>query len=269
MSRIAKNASILLKRMSFKSGLFANNLWINSNKSMSLRSLSTVLTNRQFVQMSDNLPLIVSKRLAANSPQSDKQLSEFLESEIELEKKSQKKALPSIADWTINADGSNITLKKKYFNEEITVKANINHSVDAEGSDPEIDPNSEEMGGEMVSKPDFAVEIKRGNTILGINCSFIGNEDNPDEQHTEEMEGLEDDFQINEFSIFEGEFKENSYAVSGDVMDGSMYDLMMDLLQERGVNQDFSKKLIEYSTVYEHSQYVGLLEKLKSFINQK
>lgn len=266
MSRIAKSASLLLRQMTNN----LNKCYVISNKSMPLRMFSTILSKRLNTEKTCSLTSIVSKRFAANSPQSDKELSEFLETEIELEKKSMKKALPSLEGWSITTDGSNVIFKKQFNGEEITLKTNVNHSVDARNeTEEEIEENREkQMNGEMVCKPDFAVEIKRGNTILGVNCSYMSADD-VEEPKEEDVEEIEDEFQINEISIFEGEFKDSSYAVAGDVMDGSMYDLMMDLLHERGINQDFAKKLIEYTTVYEHSQYVGLLQKLKSFISQK
>lgn len=191
---------------------------------------------------------------SAASSKHEKELAEFLVSEIELEKDSQNQPLPKFAGWTVSHDGSDVTLTKKYNNEEITVKANICYSVDA--ANPEAD------NGQMVCKPDFAIEIKKGNAILGLNCSFL-QEDNEEEAE----ERLEDDFQINEISLYEGEFQKSNYAISGDVIDGNLYDLLMNVLEERGIDQAFGKNLIQYSTVYEHGQYVSLLENLKKFFS--
>lgn len=242
-----------------------------------MRGIASVVTNgfnSKNLDSTGRQPDVVSKRFAANSPQVDQELVQFLAQEIELEKKSQKKTLPSLKGWTVTTDGSNVVLVKKFGSEEITVKANINHAVDQKSyaSEQEV---PEEGSGEMVCRPEFAVEIKKGSLTLGINCAFVDPEDIEDESSAnpemkpEERQALEDEFQINEFSLYEGEFKENSYAVSGDVMDGSMYDLMMDLLFERGIDQEFARSLVEYTTVYEHSQYVGLLAKLKDFLVQK
>lgn len=270
MSRIARNVSNLM-RISLN-----NRLIQTTGKSLpQIRSISSVVTNgsigRRHHTIDNKEVTVVSKRFAANSPKVAEELTQFLKSEIELEMKSQKKSLPSIPDWNIKNDGSNVVFTKTFGSEEITVRTNVNHSVDTKDFNEE---ENEEIAAEMVCRPDFAVEIKKGNTILGINCAFIEPEEMDEEQaanpdmKASDKQSLEDEFQINEISVFEGEFKENTYAVSGEVMDGSMYDLLMDLMDERGIDQSFVRNLIEYTTVYEHKEYVGLLEKLKVFFSQ-
>jgi len=210
------------------------------------------------------------RRNGTNLARSNKEMTEFLTSEIELEKSGQKKSLPALNGWKITADGSNLTLTKTINDEVITIRANINHSVDASDNPPDddiTDANKDEVSGEMVCRPDFSIEIKRSDKTLGINCSFT-TPDVEEDTRADQIAEINDMFQIDEISIFDGEFKENSYAVSGDVMDGNMYDLLMDMLQERGIDDQFGKKLIEYSTVYEHSQYVAFLEKLRKFVSQ-
>ncbi|KAH7639650.1 complement component 1 q subcomponent-binding protein [Dermatophagoides farinae] len=185
----------------------------------------------------------------------EQELTDFLASEIDLERESQKKPLPKMSDWTITNTGSDIVLFKKFNNEEITIKANVCYSVDA--ANPDAD------NGQMVCKPEFAIEIKKGDSILGLNCSFMQDDENVDDG----AQRLEDDFQINEISIYEGEFQKSSYAISGEVIDGNLYDLLMNVLEGRGIDQQFAKKLIEYSTIYEHNLYVGLLENMKKFFS--
>ena len=45
----------------------------------------------------------------------------------------------------------------------------------------------------------------------------------------------------------------------------NLYDLMMDMLDERGINEEFANQLVEFSTAYEHSRYLAFLKDLKSF----
>lgn len=66
-------------------------------------------------------------------------------------------------------------------------------------------------------------------------------------------------------TIFSGEHSEKSYAVAGDVLDGYLYDLLMNLLEEKGISNDFVEKLSELSTNYEHSMYVSFLESVSKF----
>lgn len=68
--------------------------------------------------------------------------------------------------------------------------------------------------------------------------------------------------------MFEGEWKEKRYAVAGDILDGYLYDLFMNMLDERGINADFANKISDYCSSYEHSQYIGLLENLQKFVRK-
>jgi hypothetical protein len=44
-----------------------------------------------------------------------------------------------------------------------------------------------------------------------------------------------------------------------------LYDILLNLLDERGVGEKFANELAEFSTAFEHHQYIGLLEKLENF----
>ena len=74
-----------------------------------------------------------------------------------------------------------------------------------------------------------------------------------------------EDFQIDEFSIYEKEFTDSVYSVDCTVLDGQLYDILLNLLEERGIGEDFANNLAEFATSYEHLQYINLLEKLKDF----
>lgn len=139
---------------------------------------------------------------------------------------------------------------------------NINHTVDTE-DEPEISPNDEKPDfGEMKSKPTFEIEIKRGNKTLSFTCSFLQGEAQEGEYN--------DVFGIDELTIFEGEHTDKVYAVAGDVLDGYLYDLLMNYLEEKGVSNEFAEKLSDFSTNYEHSSYISLLEGLSKFaVEQK
>ncbi|XP_067140413.1 complement component 1 Q subcomponent-binding protein, mitochondrial-like [Centruroides vittatus] len=199
----------------------------------------------------------------------DKELAEFLEQEIKAEVKSRKSSkLPTIEGFDIKTDGAEVTMSKQFNNENITVKMNINQSVDAE--EPQFHPNqdSEPPAGEMKSKPNFTVEIEKNGKKLAFSCSFseaMGEEtDGGDPQ-----DSYNDAFQITEFTIYTKEWEDETYTVSGDIMDGYLYDLLMNMLEDRGIGNEFADLLVEYCTSYEHSKYVGLLEELKEFVSTK
>ncbi|GFQ86324.1 complement component 1 Q subcomponent-binding protein, mitochondrial [Trichonephila clavata] len=79
---------------------------------------------------------------------------------------------------------------------------------------------------------------------------------------------ISDVFQIAAVSLYEGEFEDSTYEMSGDIMDGYLYDLLMNYLEERGITNDFADKMMSFFTSYEHKLYVKLLQNMKSFIEK-
>ncbi|XP_022184003.2 complement component 1 Q subcomponent-binding protein, mitochondrial isoform X1 [Nilaparvata lugens] len=77
---------------------------------------------------------------------------------------------------------------------------------------------------------------------------------------------LSDDlFSIEDVVLYEGEWKETNYAVSGAVLDGYLYDILMNFLADKGITNEFVEKLSEFSTIYEHNLYISFLEGLRKF----
>lgn len=139
----------------------------------------------------------------------------------------------------------------------IVISFNINHTVDTE-EEPEITPTADKPDfGEMKSKPTFEVDIVKGSKTLSFTCSFL--------QGVAQEGEYNDVFGIDELTIYEGEWSEKTYAVAGDVLDGYLYDLLMNLLEEKGISNEFVEKVSELSTSYEHSSYIGLLESVSKF----
>jgi complement component 1 Q subcomponent-binding protein len=189
----------------------------------------------------------------------ERELVEFLAEEIVAERKASKqKSLPSELDgFKIKTEGSEIELTKNLGKEQITISFNVNHTVDAE-DEPEINPQQDQAEfGEMKSKPSFEIDIKRENKTLSFTCSFLPGEAQEGEYN--------DVFGIDEITIFEGEWSEKVYAVAGDVLDGYLYDLLMNYLEEKGISNEFAEKLSDLSTSYEQHQYINLLESLSKF----
>lgn len=193
----------------------------------------------------------------------EKELVEFLTEEILAERKAQKvKTIPTdLQGFKASLNGAEITLTHKTDTETIKVSFNVNHSVDTD-AEPEIHENMEKPEiGELKSKPAFKVDIIRGDTTLSAMCSFVP----PNEQD----DAFNDGYGIDELSIYNGDWNENVYSVSGEVLDSYLYDLILNYLEEKGISNEFVDKLSEYSTAYEHSAYIGLLEGLSKFISQK
>ncbi|XP_033153012.1 complement component 1 Q subcomponent-binding protein, mitochondrial [Drosophila mauritiana] len=189
----------------------------------------------------------------------EKELVEFLTEEIVAERKVQKgKTVPSTLDgFAVKLTGADVELTKQTDKEKVVVSFNVNHTVDSE-EEPEINPNADKPDlGEMRSKPQFEVDIIKGNSTLSFTCSFLQGEAQEGEYN--------DVFSIDEMAIFEGEWNDKVYAVAGDVLDGYLYDLLINLLEEKGISQEFAEKLSDLATAHEHTSYIGLLEKLSKF----
>uniref|UniRef100_A0A8D8RUM7 Complement component 1 Q subcomponent-binding protein, mitochondrial n=1 Tax=Cacopsylla melanoneura TaxID=428564 RepID=A0A8D8RUM7_9HEMI len=190
----------------------------------------------------------------------EKELFDFLSEEIQAEKKIQKsKTIPSEIDgFQVKLNGPEVAMEKTVGSEKIEIHFNVNHSVDAD-AEPQIDPSMDEPEIEMKSKPTFEVNFLKGKTTLGFTCSFI----QPDGESSED--GYNDLFSIDEVTIFDGEWKDSHYAVSGEVLDGPLYDLLMNYLEEKGISNEFVDKLSKLSTGYEHASYINLLSEIQKF----
>lgn len=214
-------------------------------------SMLSALTPRLATSTSSITRLMATK--------SDQDLGKFLVEEISTEKKNQR-SLPKLEGWKVKTDGSEITLTKDIAGgEEVMITLNVNHTVDS----AQPDDGSEEAP-EMLSRPNFEVDlIKAGGKTLSFTCSYVYPEANSE---AEEAEGLDDLFAIDEVTMFEGDNHGDScYAVAGDILDGYLYDLMMTMLEERGVDNNFAERLSEWCSTYEHSRYVSLLEDMEKW----
>nr|CAD7400114.1 unnamed protein product [Timema cristinae] len=163
---------------------------------------------------------------------SEKELVEFLAEEIVNEQKAHKsKNIPSEVDgFKVHFEGSEVTLTKQAVDADADTEAEVNPNMDK----PEF--------GELKSKPNFEVDIKRGSQTLSFTYDIFG---------------------IDEVTLFKNEWNDKCYAVAGDVLDGYLYDLLMNLLEEKGISNEFVDKLCELSTAYEHSSYIKFLEGLQ------
>ncbi|UJR10219.1 hypothetical protein I4U23_014432 [Adineta vaga] len=219
-----------------------------------------------------------------------KDLSRFLEKEIQLEKSAQKhpSKLPNIQGFEVQTKGPEVTLTRQSGNEKVTIIFNVTSTVNATDSDQEADLDAagqQQLGGEtasqpssqLKSRPTFTVDINRGGQTLSFLCSYLpqdyphtpdlGQSAENDYQRggkNNENDQLED-FQIDEFAIHDGEWNEKVYSADCAVIDGELYDKLLNILEEHGIGEEFANQLIDYSTAYEHRQYIGLLEKLQQF----
>lgn len=189
----------------------------------------------------------------------ERELVEFLTEEIVAEKKSQKRnTLPTDIDgFKVKLNGADVELEKTTEKERIIISFNVNHTVDAE-EEAEVNPSADKPEfAEMKSKPQFEIDVIKGSQTLSFTCSFLRGEAQEGEYN--------DVFGIDEITLYEGEWNDKVYAVAGDVLDGYLYDLLMNLLEEKGISNEFAEKISDFSTAYEHSAYIGLLESISKF----
>ncbi|XP_037032975.1 complement component 1 Q subcomponent-binding protein, mitochondrial isoform X2 [Bradysia coprophila] len=187
----------------------------------------------------------------------EKDLVTFLNEEISAEKSTQKPIPTEIDGFKISLNGSDVELTKQNDKEKIKVSFNINHTVDTSDEQYEENQSDEKTVADMKSTPNFEVDIIRGGKTLSFTCSFL--------KGVPQEEEYDDVFGIDEVTIFEGEWKDKNYAVAGDILDGYFYDLLMNLLEDKGISNEFVTKLSTISTNYEHATYVGLLEAISKF----
>lgn len=193
----------------------------------------------------------------------ERELVEFLAEEIIAEKKAQKKnVIPTEIDgFKVKLNKADVELEKKNEKERIVISFNVNHTVDAD-DEAEVESAADKPEfAEMRSKPQFEVDIVKGSQTLSFTCSFLQGEAQEGEYN--------DVFGIDEITLFEREWNDKVYAVAGDVLDGYLYDLLMNLLEEKGISNEFVQKLSDFSTTYEHSAYIGLLEGISKFTIDK
>lgn len=231
--------------------------------SLALRTSTPHLSSRALCCLVPRvLPSMARSQLTCAVPvrgmamKADQELATFLKDEIATEKQNSR-ALPKLAGWEVKTDGSEVTLTKTVEGEKVMITFNVNHTVDS----AEPDDGSGEAP-EMLSKPTFEVDlIKPGGKTLSFTCSFTENDPHPESEPQEEEADI---FAIDEVTMFEGEnHSDSSYAVAGDILDGYLYDVFMNMMAERGVDSQFCEQLQDWCSAYEHGQYVGLLGELE------
>ncbi|KFB45411.1 AGAP003987-PA-like protein [Anopheles sinensis] len=193
----------------------------------------------------------------------ERELVEFLAEEIVAEKKASPTTnIPtSLNGFKITCNKADVELTKSSEREKVTISFNVNHTVDMDGDEADATENKPEFSA-MKSRPQFEVDITRGGTTLSFTCSYLPGEAQEGEYN--------DVFGIDEVTIYQGEWNDKVYAVAGDVLDGYLYDLLMNFLEEKGVSNEFAEKMSDFASTYEHAKYVELLEAISKFtVEQK
>lgn len=162
-----------------------------------------------------------------------------------------------------------MTLTRQSGNEKVTVKFNVTNTINTNESNQDAgldEAGQQQLGGEasqpasqLKSRPTFTVDITRGGPTLSFLCSFLpqdysniakqyqGGENEEQQQggNDAENEKLED-FQIDEFAIHDGEWNDSVYNTDCTVIDGELYDKLLDLLEEHGIGEGSYKRRIHF-----------------------
>ncbi|XP_043094205.1 complement component 1 Q subcomponent-binding protein, mitochondrial isoform X2 [Puntigrus tetrazona] len=202
----------------------------------------------------------------------DKAFAEFLTDEIKEEKKIQKnKSLPKMSGgWELELNGTEAKLSRSLSGEKVTITFNVNNSIPPQlEEDPEHAQKGQEDEPEIVSSPNFVVEVTKpdAKNSLVFDCHFP-----EDETGHGDGEEESDIFAIREVSFQltgDTEWKETSYTLNTDSLDWALYDHLMDFLADRGVDNTFADELMEMSTALEHQEYIKFLEDLSTFVKCK
>uniref|UniRef100_A0A0K2TXM2 Complement component 1 Q subcomponent-binding protein, mitochondrial n=1 Tax=Lepeophtheirus salmonis TaxID=72036 RepID=A0A0K2TXM2_LEPSM len=192
----------------------------------------------------------------------NKEVFDFLKEEIAAEKNNQK-AQPTLKDFRVEQDGSELKLSRTFESERIEITLNVNHTVDSAVPD-----DGSQEAPEMKSKPNFEVDLikENGKRVLSFSCSYVPDTEMESTVSQSESQ-LDDVFAIDEVTFSTSlEHKESNYAVAGDILDGYLYDLFMNMLDERGINGGFAEDLSTYCSAYEHSLYIRMLENVQDFV---
>ncbi|CAK9303154.1 unnamed protein product [Gordionus sp. m RMFG-2023] len=215
---------------------------------------------------------------SATSSLADKELATFLQDEIENETKSMetKATSPTFEGFNTELKDAKVILTKKSGKESFKVIFNVNNSLDnnseeeySEQKNVSDNKSNEDVElGSPISKPTYTIELEKNGQIMAFYCSFAeegsyedGNQSSPDSA------GYSDLYRIDEISIYQNEYTDDSYSVTCDLLDEQMYEKLFNMLEDRGLGNEFASKLAEFSTAYEHKLYVNLLSKIKNFIS--
>lgn len=266
-SLIIKMASSFVGRISSRSAL----KWISGESSRILsRQFSSVSSSPLMLSASASSSKLSS--ISLNGPTFQQKFStkagsdeivEFLKEEIAAEKQNLRN-LPTMEGFEVKKEGAELTLTKKYESEKIMVTLNVNHSVDSAVPD-----DGSQEAPEMKSKPNFEVDIIKSNgKTLSFSCSYVSDEGSDELSGNAGQESDDSDvFAIDEVTMFQGDdTSDHNYAVAGDILDGYLYDLFMNMLEDRGIDAKFADDLSEFCSAYEHSQYINMLEELQKFV---
>lgn len=169
--------------------------------------------------------------------------------------------------FSIETDGADVKLIRKVDNAVVTVNFTVSSSLadwPSDEQEPPTDPQQPpEMSTTLLSMPEFHVQISKGGKTLEVSCFF---EEFEHDEETGESFSAEPIFSIDELVLYDGEPKETEFAVSAEYFQDDLQEALLNYLAKHGIDEEFSKNLVSFSTSYEKKQYISLMKRLKSFV---
>ncbi|KAH8292916.1 hypothetical protein KR044_008661 [Drosophila immigrans] len=196
-------------------------------------------------------------------------LLELITAEIVEERRLQLKLDPPymIDDFVGHFSGSKVELVKQSPNERINVFFNVSKSV------PNRNDNNDTCDGDgdcssptVRSVPKFEVLIKRNDLMLSIFCVFKSTALEDIEPDATDQQQLENEiFEIQDLSLYNNGWNDSCFTVDASLIDDDLHDMIVEMLEEKGITQQFARKLSDLATTREHGLYIEFLENLSKF----
>ena len=189
-------------------------------------------------------------------------LASFLREEIELEL-GQQPSMPKLGNFKTSHDGTVVTLTDRQGDEKITISFEVNKSVNV----PTDGEMGDDMDGGIVSYPEFQVSItKPSGRTLTFNCNTDAGSGMEEEDDLQE-----ENFRIESVQAYRAERGldlSTIYEAEAENMDSNLHDMLLDILGEKGIDNEFVDGLIDLSTAVEHRLYVDHLKAMEEFARE-
>jgi len=222
------------------------------------RNLATTHQSPLFTQV-----LAHQQKRLQHTYQGDQDLASLLREEIELEL-GQQPSMPKLGNFKTSHDGTLVTLTDRQGDEKITISFDVNKSVNVQTGGEMGD----DMDGGIVSYPEFQVSItKPSGRTLTFNC----NTDAGSGMEEEEEDLQEENFRIESVQAYRAERGldlSTIYEAEAENMDSNLHDMLLDILGEKGIDDEFVDGLIDLSTAVEHRLYVDHLKAMEEFAKE-
>lgn len=204
-----------------------------------------------------------------DKPQS---FTQILENEIQEETVELNRSLSSdqFPGFSVETDDADVKLTKQVGDSTVVVRFTVSSSLSEWKTEPTTEQTDSQQQQEgfnysLLSMPEFQVQIMRNGKTLEVNCYFEEMEHDEEEGESYPTEPL---FNIDEIVMYNGEPRETEFSVSTEYFREELQEGLLQYLAEHGVDDEFAKNLVSYSTNYEKKLYIGLMKRLKEFVSK-